>query len=299
VAKRFRDSDLRNKAWYRDLGPRGRDLWDYLHDACDAAGLLDVDFKRIRFDLGSDYTKADVDWVLAGKGIWFSELRLFLPAFIEFQYGRLSESCKPHISIIRLLRKRGIDPETLSLVKGYPKGIQTLEEKEQEQDKEQEKEKDKEKEAPPIKRQPPSPATPGVDPSHIHACKKTWAETLRHFKCERNLTAAEELIIYRAIKAEGVESVDLALYGARFEPSFEGFNPKDHVDLVRVLTPDKENKPRIQKFMGFGAKAKNQEKATAQKQEAKQASEGEFEYADPERVKQLLAKSGFGRRMGA
>lgn len=109
MAKRFRDSELRNKAWYRELGARGRDLWNYLHDACDSAGIVDVDFKRIEFDLGAVYNNSDIDRVLNKKGVWLSEHRLFMPAFIEFQYGQLSEECKPHIPVIRSLNKRGID----------------------------------------------------------------------------------------------------------------------------------------------------------------------------------------------
>ena len=68
--------------------------------------------------------------------------KIFIIDFIEFQYGKLSENCKPHKPIIALLKKYGLYERVL---KGYSKGIHTLEEKEQEKEKEKDEEKEIEK----------------------------------------------------------------------------------------------------------------------------------------------------------
>ena len=75
--------------------------------------------------------------------MWLESSKFFIPSFIEFQYGQLTEACKPHKPIIKELEKLGLlvienGKGTVRVLKGYSKGINTLEEKEKE--KEQEKE---------------------------------------------------------------------------------------------------------------------------------------------------------------
>ena len=84
--------------------------------------------------------------------MWIEENKFFIPSFIDFQYGQLTESCKPHKPIIKELEKlellviengKGIvklpkgygkGNDTLSIP--YQKGINTLEEKEKEKEQE-------------------------------------------------------------------------------------------------------------------------------------------------------------------
>jgi hypothetical protein len=66
----------------------------------------------------------------------------FLEKFCFFQYGELSESCKPHRKYIQTLKNLNLY-ERVS--KGYLKGIHTLQEKEEDKDKEEDKEKVKRK----------------------------------------------------------------------------------------------------------------------------------------------------------
>lgn len=47
-----------------------------------------------------------------------------IPKFIEFQYGELSEDCRPHFTVIKTLLKYGLWKN-----KEYPKGIHTLKDK--------------------------------------------------------------------------------------------------------------------------------------------------------------------------
>jgi hypothetical protein len=143
MAKRFRETELWRKKWYRALGSQGRDLWDYLHDNCDSAGFFDIDCERLSFELGFTVTIERILEVLRGKYIQLNGgEKLFLPAFVTFQYGTLSEQSKPHASYIRRIKSQGVwdkyqadlknlsDIEDSKGIENTPKGMDTLKEKE-------------------------------------------------------------------------------------------------------------------------------------------------------------------------
>lgn len=140
MAKRFTETNKWDKPWFRKLGSQGRDIWNWLHDRCEAAGIWEIDLDRMSFELGFEITLPKVLEVMKGaKEI--GDNKLFFPGFIQFQYGHLSDDCKPHQPIIRRLK-------SLNLWKGYVKGLQTLEEKEKEKETEKDKEKDPQKLSP-------------------------------------------------------------------------------------------------------------------------------------------------------
>lgn len=128
MAKRLTDTDKWNMAWYRKLGSEGRDLFNYMYDKCDFAGVFELDFERMSFELGFDVSFDRVKEVLRGKILVISDDRLLLPAFIDFQYGTLSPASKPHLAVIKRLKN-------LRVWKGYISGFQTT--KDQDQDKDQ------------------------------------------------------------------------------------------------------------------------------------------------------------------
>lgn len=136
MAKRFTDTDKWGKAWYRKLSPKMKCAWEFLTTNCDVAGLWDIDIDTFEFHVGERVTLNEI-LAAFGDRVCVLEDKLFLPDFVPFQYGALSEDCKPHKPVIQRLKK-------LNLLKGYQKGFETLEDKEQ--DKEQLKEKDKVKE---------------------------------------------------------------------------------------------------------------------------------------------------------
>lgn len=86
--------------------------------------------------------------------------------------------------------------------------------------------------------------------TEIEEASAVYRETLRHFKQARALLESERLAIGRAIQANGVGAVKLALLGPRTEPRSEKFNPADWVDLNRYL--DSKN---FKRFLGYGVKA--------------------------------------------
>lgn len=140
MAKRYRDSELYGEAWYRKLKPVYKCAWDFLCAKCDVAGMWSIDLDAIYFFVGEKFDLNDfLTSVNDGKKRIerYNSDKLFITGFVDFQYGRLSESCKPHVKIIELLRKYGLLDR---VYKGYTKGTETLEYKEQY--KEEEKEED-------------------------------------------------------------------------------------------------------------------------------------------------------------
>ena len=139
MAKRFVDTELWQKEWFQDLSIEDKLLLKYIFENCDCAGVWNSNYRLASFILGVPVTQANIAKINGNKP-QFEVLPsgdVFVIDFIKFQYGTLSENCKPHKPVIEKLKKYNLF-ERVS--KGYPKGFETLEEKEQEQYKEKEKE---------------------------------------------------------------------------------------------------------------------------------------------------------------
>jgi hypothetical protein len=134
VSKRFIDTALWDHAWFRELSPKLKCVWMYLVTRSSPAGVWTIDLSTLKHFVGQSVTLDEIQ--SAFKVEPFGGDKLFIRGFIEFQYGTLSESCKPHQRVIRELNQYGIDPKTLRVPKGYPKGSETLEEEEEEEEEE-------------------------------------------------------------------------------------------------------------------------------------------------------------------
>lgn len=238
MAKRFTDTDKWKMAWYRKLGAEGRDLWNYLHDNCDHAGFLEVDCERMTFELGFVVTLERIKSVLNGKFHVISPDRIFLPAFLDFQYGVLNELVKPHQAVIRKMKSQGVWEQ-------YAKGYPTLKDKEQDKDKDQDQAKDQEKEEGGLGETKTS-ARPVRAPD-VRLCIDDWVLTLKHFERERKLIPGEDVQIAAACSRFGAENVLLAFKGARQEPKGKEYDPANFVSLDRYLDPKK-----FKRFVSLG-----------------------------------------------
>ncbi|WP_428044915.1 hypothetical protein [Candidatus Avelusimicrobium fimicolum] len=143
MGKRFTDTDKWTKQWFGDLSIREKVLWLYCCDACDAAGIADFSTKFFSVSVGFPVKKETLDKAFGDRIVWLESSKFFIPSFIEFQYGQLTEACKPHKPIIKELEKLGLlvmenGKGTVRVLKEYSKGINTLEEKEKEQEQEKE-----------------------------------------------------------------------------------------------------------------------------------------------------------------
>lgn len=135
--KRFTETTKWDDPWFRKLPPQSKLLWLWLLDKCDNAGIIDPDIDLASFQIGAgidDIALKSFD----GRLVKIKCGKLMIAKFIPYQYGNLSRDCKAHNPIFQSLEKHGI--------KGYPKGINTLQEKEKEKEEEKEAEEETEEE---------------------------------------------------------------------------------------------------------------------------------------------------------
>lgn len=162
MAKRFTDTNKYRKRFFRSLTGAYKLLWDFLYHDCDHAGIWTVDFEIAQKYVGEDmlidqraafylFNEDEIRVIEFDKG-----KKWFIPSFITFQYGKLSEKNRAHNNVIEILRKFSLIDDNLSpiteLLKPlwqYPKGDKDMD-KEKEMEQEEEKEIKKEKEIPRI-----------------------------------------------------------------------------------------------------------------------------------------------------
>ena len=142
MAKRFTDTNKYKKPFIRGLQGAYKLFWDYLYHDCDHAGIWIVDMEIAQLYVGKDMPINETDALR-----FFNEgekkiieidhgSKWFIPSFIEFQYGELSENNRAHNSVISILKKYNLYKNNKVLVSPLQGG----------KDKEQDKEKDKEQE---------------------------------------------------------------------------------------------------------------------------------------------------------
>lgn len=133
MPKRFTATDKWDDPWYRGMRSEHRDLWQFILDKCDNSGVWKKDIAVAEFYTGNKINENQVLTifnngkerviVIDGGSMWL------IVDFVAFQYGKLSTACKPHLEVSRLIKKHEM--------KGYPKGIHTLQEKDKDKDKEE------------------------------------------------------------------------------------------------------------------------------------------------------------------
>ena len=116
MAKRMTDTDKWKKRFLKDLNYANKLLWLYMLDDCNHAGIWDIDLEvasiRIGLDVDIDDLKKFQDKIV----IFDNDEKVFIPDFIEFQYGELNPNSNVHKSVIALLDKYNLE--------GYVKGSQ-------------------------------------------------------------------------------------------------------------------------------------------------------------------------------
>lgn len=100
---------------------------------------------------------------------------------------------------------------------------------------------------------PPTPQIHPVTAELIDWCAQAWLETQRKLGIrDPKILPVEQEVIGRSIQKHTAEAVELALFGARFEEAFEGFDPKKNIDITRILMRNKEGAERLPKFLKLG-----------------------------------------------
>ncbi len=136
--KRFTDTDKWRDPWFRKLSAGAKLAFLFIVDNCDNAGVWDADMELANFSIGMEIPWEKVRESLGERMEVLKSGKWHLKKFVNFQCGELSEDCKPHAAVIRLLNKHGIQ----RVSKEYPKGIHTLKEKDQDKDKERDEDQE-------------------------------------------------------------------------------------------------------------------------------------------------------------
>jgi hypothetical protein len=139
MAKRFIDTKIWDKAWFRKLSTKNKLVWIYLLGKCDHAGIWDADWELAEFIIGETVTYEELPEIIKDKMQYIEgEDQYFIPSFIDFQYGELKEHSKPHMSVIKRLAEK-------KLYKGFERVTITPKEKDKEKEQYKVKVKDKKK----------------------------------------------------------------------------------------------------------------------------------------------------------
>jgi hypothetical protein len=139
MAKRFTDTEIWDKEWFMGLSLKHKCLIRFIFDKCDVAGIWSPNWALASTYIGEPVTEADLS-VFGDRIQKIAPAKFFVPGFISFQYGELSEKCKPHTKIISILKKFGLYGNDDEKNKGYGYPLQRVQEKEEEKEKEKEKE---------------------------------------------------------------------------------------------------------------------------------------------------------------
>lgn len=138
MSKRFTETTKWADPWFRNLTPRQKCLWLWLCDNCDCAGVVpEIDWGLVSFQIGEPCSNADLAAFVerlepCGSGFW-------LRKFVAFQWGYIDEQrpSMPQRGVLKALQRVSIPlPKALeSLSKGFPKGFETLKDKDKDKDK--------------------------------------------------------------------------------------------------------------------------------------------------------------------
>lgn len=137
--KRFTETNKWDDPWFRKISPVAKCLWSYLVDKCDCIGLIDLDLEDAAFRIGTkvnDQHLTELDSRLQR----LKSGKIFIPKFIHFQYGKLSEECRAHIPVLKAMEFHGLTTsdgiayqypiDRVSIPMGIPTSTGTGQEKE-------------------------------------------------------------------------------------------------------------------------------------------------------------------------
>ena len=108
MAKRFVDTNIWKKVWFRTLSMEYKLFWFYLLDTCDHAGLWEIDFELAEFLMKIKLDPVECEKIFDEQILKISDSKWFVRDFCFFQYGQLKGNNKPHISVINLLKRNNL-----------------------------------------------------------------------------------------------------------------------------------------------------------------------------------------------
>jgi hypothetical protein len=137
MPKRYTDTEKWKKKFIKTLPAEYKLFWLFLLDECDHSGIWHIELDVAEARLGIKLSLEKIRGLFSERVVEFDGgTKLFIPDFIEFQYGRLNPSNKVHKSVLDKLEKYGL--------MGRARGLQDPMDKDKDKEKDKEKEKEKE-----------------------------------------------------------------------------------------------------------------------------------------------------------
>tara|TARA_R110000765_G_scaffold312052_1_gene405181 strand:+ start:120 stop:842 length:723 start_codon:yes stop_codon:yes gene_type:complete len=150
MAKRYVDTDMWKKKWFRTLSAKMKNVWIYLITMCDHAGLYEVDVDLMGLFIGEEITEDEIMERLGNQIQVINEDKWFLPKFVKFQYNvtdptELNPNNRVHKSVIDILSSYNlVQGSSKTLTSPLEKDIRvTRGAKDKDKDKDIDKDKDK------------------------------------------------------------------------------------------------------------------------------------------------------------
>lgn len=143
MAKRMTSTEIWDKEWFMDLSPDLKCLVRYVFDNCDHAGVWSQNYKLASLRINSEIKFSDTDLLKIDGGDQFEKLpngKIFIPDFINFQYGTLSEKSPAHNPVFKSIEKNNLHNRVFNRVSD------TL--KDKDKDKDRDEVKDEVKDSP-------------------------------------------------------------------------------------------------------------------------------------------------------
>ena len=134
--KRFTDIEIWDKEWYMELKPKHKCLMKYIFDKCDACGCWKPNWKLASLHINDAVEFNDLKHLPKEQYEVLENGKIFIPDFIKFQYGKLSENSQAHNPIFLALEKNNLSNRVFNRVSN------TLKEKEEYKEEEMDKEKE-------------------------------------------------------------------------------------------------------------------------------------------------------------
>lgn len=135
MPKRFTDTQIWEKEWFMKLKPIHKCLWRYLTERCDQSGVWEPNWQLASIYIGEKVSQLDLQALgdqieIMGNG------KVFIPDFVNFQYGQLSDKSPAHKPVFAAIKKNNLSNRVFNRVSN------TLQEKEKEKEEDKEMEKE-------------------------------------------------------------------------------------------------------------------------------------------------------------
>lgn len=133
--KRFTDIEIWDREWYMELKPVHKCLMKYIFDKCDACGCWKPNWRLASLHIGEKVDFADLKQLPKHQYEVLENGKVFIPDFIKFQYGKLSEKSPAHNPVFLAIDNNNLSDRVFNRLYNSPK------EKEKEKEEEEYKEK--------------------------------------------------------------------------------------------------------------------------------------------------------------